>query len=167
VRVSFLTIMALSECAKAAIIASIIPNEKLLTPGWTIISIPITPRIIAAILRALMISPKKIVAPIVINIGFEKLIAVACASGMRVKHVKPASIPIAPKKPLIKNNLVLFIFIAARPVDVNIGSITIKASRFRKKTTSRICRFSDAFLIKITIIEKKTIDKMFKIIALV
>ena len=130
-------------------------------------SIPIIPIIIAAILRALIISPKKIVAPIVINIGFEKLIAVACASGIRVKQVKPASIPIAPKKPLIKNNLVLFIFIAASPVDVNIGSITIKASRFRKKTTSRICRFSDAFLIKITIIEKKTIDKMFKIIALV
>jgi hypothetical protein len=86
---------------------------------------------------------------------------------MRVKHVNPASIPIAPKKPLTKNNLVLFIFIAARPVEVNIGSITIKASRFRKKTTSRICKFSDAFLIKITIIEKKTIDKMFKNIALV
>jgi len=67
----------------------------------------------------------------------------------------------------MKNNLVLFIFIAARPVDVNIGSITIKASRFRKNTTSRICKFSDAFLIKITIIEKKTIDKMFKNIALV
>ena len=130
-------------------------------------SIPIMPRIIAAILRALIISPKKIVAPIVINIGFEKLIAVACASGMRVKQVKPASIPIAPKKPLIKNNLVLFIFIAARPVDFNIGNITIKANRFRKKTTSRICKFSDAFLIKITIIEKKTIDKIFKIIALV
>jgi len=86
---------------------------------------------------------------------------------MRVKHVKPASIPIAPKKPLIKNNLVLFIFIATRPVDVNIGSIIINASRFRKKTTSRICRLSDAFLIKITIIEKKTIDKIFKVIALV
>ena len=40
-------------------------------------SIPIMPRIIAAILRALIISPKKIVAPIVINIGFEKVIAVA------------------------------------------------------------------------------------------
>jgi hypothetical protein len=130
-------------------------------------SIPIIPIIIAAILRALIISPKKIVAPIVINIGFEKLIAVACASGMRVKQVNPASIPIAPKKPLIKNNLVLFIFIAARPVDVNNGSITIKANRFRKKTTSRICKFSDAFLIKITIIEKNTIDKIFKIIALV
>jgi len=130
-------------------------------------SIPIIPIIIAAILRALIISPKKIVAPIVINIGFEKLIAVACASGMRVKQVNPASIPIAPKKPLIKNNLVLFIFIAAKPVDVNNGSITIKANRFRKKTTSRICKFSDAFLIKITIIEKNTIDKIFKIIALV
>ena len=125
------------------------------------------PRIIATILRALIISPKKIVAPIVINIGFEKLIAVACASGMRVKQVKPASIPIAPKKPLIKNNLVLFIFIAARPVDFNIGSITIKANRFRKKTTSKICKFSDAFLTKITIIEKKTIDKIYKTIALV
>ena len=86
---------------------------------------------------------------------------------MRVKQVKPASIPIAPKKPRIKNNLVLFIFIAPRPVDFNIGSITIKANRFRKKTTSRICKFSDAFLIRITIIEKKTIDKTFKIIALV
>jgi len=86
---------------------------------------------------------------------------------MRVKQVKPASIPIAPKKPLIKNNLVLFIFIAAGPVAFNNGSITIKASRFRKKTTSRICKFSEAFLIKITIIEKKNIDKMFKIIALV
>ena len=85
---------------------------------------------------------------------------------MRVKQVKPASIPIAPKKPLIKNNLVLFIFIAPRPVDVNIGSITIRASRFRKKTTSRICIFSDAFLIKMTIIENKTIDNIFKIIAL-
>ena len=84
---------------------------------------------------------------------------------MRVKQVNPASIPIAPKKPLIKNNLVLFIFIAARPVDVNKGNITIKASRLRKKTTSRICRFSEAFLIKITIIEKKTIDKMFKVMA--
>ena len=130
-------------------------------------SIPIIPIIIAAILRALIISPKKIVAPIVINIGFEKLIAVACASGMRVKQVKPASIQIEKKKPLIKNNLVLFIFIAARPVDFNIGSITIKANRFRKKTTSRMCKFSDAFLIKITIIEKNTIDKIFKIIALV
>ena len=130
-------------------------------------SIPITPRKIAAILRALMISPKKIVAPIVINIGFEKLIAVAWASGMRVKHVKPASIPIAPKKPLTKNNLVLFILIAAKPVVFNIGSIIIKAKRFRKKTTSRMCKFSDAFLMKITIIEKKTIDKIFKIIALV
>ena len=86
---------------------------------------------------------------------------------MRVKQVNPASIPIAPKKPLIKNNLVLFIFIAVRPVDVNNGSITIKANRFRKKTTSRICKFSDAFLIKITIIEKNTIDKIFKIIAFV
>ena len=86
---------------------------------------------------------------------------------MRVKQVKPESIPIAPKKPLIKNNFVLFIFIAARPVDFNIGSITIKANRFRKKTTSRICMFSDAFLIKITIIEKKIKDKIFKIIALV
>jgi len=128
---------------------------------------PITPRIIAVMRRALMISPKKIVAPIVINIGFEKLIAVAWARGMSVKQVKPASIPIAPKKPLTKNNLVLFILIAARPENFNIGNITIKASRFRKKTTSRICKFSDAFLIKITIIEKKTIDKMFKIIALV
>ena len=86
---------------------------------------------------------------------------------MRVKQVKPASIPIAPKKPLIKNNLVLFIFIAPRPVDVNIGSITIRASRFRKKTTSRICIFSDAFLIKMTIIENKTIDNIFNVIALV
>ena len=125
------------------------------------------PKIIAAILRALMISPKKIVAPIVINIGFEKLIAVACASGIKVKQVKPASIPIAPKKPLIKNNLVLFIFIAARPVDFNIGIITIKASRFRKKTTSRMCKFSSAFLIKITMTENKTIDNTFKIVALV
>tara|TARA_B100001142_G_C14265869_1_gene628899 strand:- start:462 stop:869 length:408 start_codon:yes stop_codon:yes gene_type:complete len=114
-----------------------------------------------------MISPKKIVAPIVINIGFEKLIAVACASGISVKQVNPASIPIAPKKPLIKNNLVLFILIAARPVDVSIGSMTINANRFRKKTTSRICKFSAAFLIKTTIIENKTIDIIFKIIALV
>ena len=130
-------------------------------------SIPIIPIIMAAILRDLMISPKKIVAPIVIKIGFEKLIAVAWASGIRVKQVKPASIPIAPKKPLIKNNFVLFIFIAARPVECNIGSITIKAKRFLKKTTSRMCKFSDAFLIKITIIEKQTIDKIFKMIALV
>ena len=36
-----------------------------------------------------------------------------------------------------------------------------------KKTTSRICKFSDAFLTKITITEKKTIDKIFKTIALV
>ena len=86
---------------------------------------------------------------------------------MRVKQVKPASIPIAPKNPLTKNNLVLFIFIAAKPVDFNIGSITIKASRFRKKTTSRICRFSDAFLIKMTIIENKAIDNIFNVIALV
>ena len=86
---------------------------------------------------------------------------------MSVKQVNPASIPIAPKKPLIKNNLVLFIFIAARPVDFNKGNITMKANRFRKKTISRICKFSDAFLMKITIIEKKTIDKIFKIIALV
>jgi len=49
-------------------------------------SIPIIPIIIAAILRALIISPKKIVAPIVIKIGFEKLIAVAWASGIRVKR---------------------------------------------------------------------------------
>ena len=86
---------------------------------------------------------------------------------MRVKQVKPAIIPIAPTKPLIKNNLVLFILIAARPVDLNSGSITMKARRFRKKTTSRTCKFSDAFLIKITMIENKTIDKIFKIIALV
>ena len=86
---------------------------------------------------------------------------------MRVKQVNPASIPIAPKKPLIKKNLVLFIFIAARPVDVNNGSITIKANRFRKKTTSRICKLSDAFLIKITMIEKRTIEEIFKMIALV
>jgi hypothetical protein len=130
-------------------------------------SIPIMPTIMAAILRALIISPKKIVAPIVINNGCEKLIAVACARGMRVKQVKPAIIPIAPKKPLIKNNLVFFIFIAAMPIDFKIGSITIKAKRFRKKTISRICKFSDAFLIKITIIENKMIDKIFKIIALV
>ena len=114
-----------------------------------------------------MISPKKIVAPIVINIGLEKLIAVACASGMRVKLVKLASIPIAPKKPLIKNNLVLFIFIATRPVDFNIGSITIKANRFRKKTTSKTGKFSAAFLIKIFMIENKIIDKIYKIIVLV
>jgi hypothetical protein len=57
--------------------------------------------------------------------------------------------------------------IAFIPIDLIIGSITIKASRFRKKTTSRTCKFSDAFLIKTTMIENKTIDKIFKIIALV
>ena len=86
---------------------------------------------------------------------------------MRVKLVKPATIPIAPKKPLIKNNLLLFIFIATRPVDFNIGSIRIKANRFRKKTTSRTCKFSAAFLIKIFMIENKTIDTIYKIIVLV
>ena len=86
VRVSFLTIKAFIEWAKAAIMASIIPNENVLTPGWTIMSIPIMPIIIAAILLALIISPKKMVAPIVINIGFEKLIAVAWASGIKVSN---------------------------------------------------------------------------------
>ena len=165
--VNFLTIKALTESAKAEIIASIIPNEKLIKPGWTIMSIPIMPTMIAAILRALIISPKNIAAPIVINNGWEKLIAVACARGMRVKQVNPAIIPMAPTKPLIKNKLVLFILIAAKPVDFNNGSITIKARRFRKKTTSRTCMFSDAFLMKITMIENKTIDNIFRIIALV
>ena len=73
----------------------------------------------------------------------------------------------APKKPRTKNNLELFIFNASKPIDLIIGSIIIKASRFRKKTTSNICKFSAAFLIKITIIEKKTIDSKFRIIALV
>ena len=36
---------------------------------------------------------------------------------------------------------------------------------FEKKQLQGYVRFSEAFLIKITIIEKKTIDKMFKIIA--
>jgi hypothetical protein len=45
--------------------------------------------------------------------------------------------------------------------------MTIKAKRFLKKTTSRICKLSDAFLIKITMIEKRMIDEIFKIIALV
>ena len=121
----------------------------------------------AAILLALIISPKNRVAPIVINSGWEKLIAVAWARGIRVKQVKPAIIPIAPTKALIKNSFVFFIFIAVIPIDLIIGSITIKASRFRKKTTSRTCKFSDAFLIKTTMIENKTIDKIFKIIALV
>jgi hypothetical protein len=84
---------------------------------------------------------------------------------MRVKQVKPAIIPIAPKKPLAKYNLVLFIFIAAKPVDINSGSITKKASKFLKKTTSRICRFSDAFLIKTIITVKKNIDNIFIMIA--
>ena len=39
--------------------------------------------------------------------------------------------------------------------------------RFLKKTTSRICKLSDAFLIKITMIEKRTIEEIFKMIALV
>ena len=69
VRVSFFTIKALTDNAKAEIIASIIPNERVLNPGCTMMSIPIIPTIIAAILRALMTSPKKIVAPIVINRG--------------------------------------------------------------------------------------------------
>ena len=84
---------------------------------------------------------------------------------MRVKQVKPAIIPIAPTKALIKNNFLFFIFIAAKPVDLNIGSIKITANRFRKKTTSRTCRFSDAFLMKTTMNENKTIDKIFRIIA--
>jgi hypothetical protein len=92
---------------------------------------------------------------------------VACARGMRVKQVKPAIIPIAPTKPLIINNLVFFIFIAARPVDLNMGSIIINANRFRKKTTSRTCKFSEAFLIKTTMTEKRMIDKTFNMIALV
>ena len=75
--------------------------------------------------------------------------------------------PIAPTKPLIKNNRVLFILIAAKPIDFIIGSITIKAKRFLKKTTSRICKLSDAFLIKITMIEKRTIEEIFKMIAFV
>ena len=86
---------------------------------------------------------------------------------MRVKQVKPAIIPIAPIKALIKNNFVFFIFIAAIPKDLNIGSITIKANRFRKNTTSRTCMFSEAFLIRTTMIENRTIDKIFRIIALV
>ena len=77
VRVSFLTMRALIDSAKAATIESIIPNDKLVNPGWTMISMPIIPTIMAAILLALMISPKKIAAPIVINSGCEKLIAMA------------------------------------------------------------------------------------------
>ena len=73
--------------------------------------------------------------------------------------------PIAPTKPLIKNNRVLFILIAAKPIDLKIGSMTTKAKRFLKKTTSRICKLSDAFLIKITMIEKRTIEEIFKMIA--
>ena len=66
----------------------------------------------------------------------------------------------------MKTLFVFFIFIAVIPIDLIIGNNTNKANRFRKNTTSRTCMFSEAFLIKTTMIENRTIDKIFRIIAL-
>ena len=42
----------------------------------------------------------------------------------------------------------------------------MKAKRFRKKTTSRTCMFSEAFLIRTTMIENKSMDRILRFIAL-
>ena len=83
--VNFFTINKLIEWKKAPMKAKIIPNEIIPTPGWTIMSIPINPTKIAAILLNFITSPKIKSAKIVTKIGVVKLIAVALAKGIKIK----------------------------------------------------------------------------------
>ena len=93
VRVSDFTIT--TDMPKQTAPASMIrwPGSTAVTPGRTMTSTPTRPSMIAAILRALMRSPRKSTASSAPQIGVVNSIEISCASGIMVSACSQANCP--------------------------------------------------------------------------